>query len=107
MLFWDLLYHRYANPFLLLDNLILTDRLSDFVDVILKQKDEEMLWQLYLSDLIKEKSFNKWKESFRESACEQQSSAISKKEIEATVRKSEDILASFVPVECEVRNGTI
>lgn len=48
----DLLFSRYASPFLLLDQMILTDRFSAFVSELLRirneEKDEQTLWEFFL-----------------------------------------------------------
>ncbi len=56
-----MIFKRYSSPFLFLDNLIIQGRFSDGIDTIYKQIDEEMMWQLYLSIPMKEKSYYDWK----------------------------------------------
>lgn len=56
-----MIFKRYSSPFLFLDNLIIQGKLSEGIDTIYKQTDEEKLWQLYLSNPIKEKSYVDWK----------------------------------------------
>lgn len=52
MRFIDLLFKRYASPMQLLDSMILTHRLSEFVDKVIElyneERKEEMLWELWL-----------------------------------------------------------
>lgn len=57
-----MIFKRYSSPFLFLDNLIIQGRLSDGIDTIYKQTDEEKMWQLYLSIPMKEQSYVEWKE---------------------------------------------
>ena len=49
--FWDLLFKRYASPFLLMDEMIATDRLVEFVDSIVKRtnkdNEESTLWEFF------------------------------------------------------------
>ena len=56
----DLLFSRYASPFLLLDQMILTDRFSAFVSELLRirneEKDEQTLWEFFLHKVF-DKSF--------------------------------------------------
>ena len=90
----DLLFKRYASPFLLIDNLILIGSSSSFVDdfinFINKEKEEQINWEFFLH-----KVFNKsWKKF-----CEEVSQPIDDKEIDlgATVKKSKDMLNNFTP----------
>ena len=94
----DLLFKRYASPFLLIDNLILIGSSSSFVDdfinFINKEKEEQINWEFFLH-----KVFDKsWKEF-----CDEVSQPIVNKEIDlgATIEKSKDMLNNFTP-ESEV-----
>lgn len=94
----DLLFKRYASPFVLLDNLILINSLSSFIDdffnFINTEKEEQVQWEFFLH-----KVFDKsWKEF-----CDEVSQPIVNKEIDlgATVKKSKDMLNNFTP-ESEV-----
>ena len=48
----DLLFTRYASPFLLLDQLILTNSLSGYIDdlftIISEEKQEQTMWEFFL-----------------------------------------------------------
>lgn len=50
--FIDLLYKRYANPLQLLDIMIQTHRLSEFVDTFIEKYNEEekekVMWEIWL-----------------------------------------------------------
>ena len=90
----DLLFTRYASPFVLLDNLIATASLSTFIDDFFKfigeEKQEETKWQFFLH-----KVFDKsWKEF-----CEEIDSANKTEKIDlgATIKKSYDMLNNFTP----------
>ena len=90
----DLLFKRYASPFVLLDNLIANASLSNFIDDLFKfigeEKQEETTWQFFLH-----KVFDKsWKEF-----CEEIESVDKAKEIDlgATIKKSYDMLNNFAP----------
>ena len=94
----DLLFKRYASPFILIDNLILTNSSSSFIDDLIdfinKEKEEQINWEFFLH-----KVFDKsWKEF-----CDEVSQPIDDKEIDlgATVKKSKDMLNNFTP-ESEV-----
>ena len=86
----DLLFKRYASPFVLLDNLIATASLSAFIDDFFKFAGEENKWQFFLH-----KVFDKsWKEF-----CEEIDSANKTEKIDlgATIKKSYDMLNNFTP----------
>ena len=90
----DLLFTRYASPFVLLDNLIANASLSTFIDDFFKfigeEKQEETKWQFFLH-----KVFDKsWKEF-----CEEIDSTNKAEKIDlgATIKKSYDMLNNFTP----------
>ena len=90
----DLLFKRYASPFVLLDNFIAMGSLSDFIDDFFKfineEQQEDTKWQFFLH-----KVFDKsWKEF-----CEEIESVDKAKEIDlgATIKKSYDMLNNFAP----------
>ena len=90
----DLLFKRYASPFVLLDNLIATASLSTFIDDFFKfigeEKQEETKWQFFLH-----KVFDKsWKDF-----CEEIDSTNKAEKIDlgATINKSYDMLNNFAP----------
>lgn len=98
--FLDLLYHRYASPLTLLDTVIGSDQLYEFVDVMLEQIDEEKLWEMYLHQLFQDKSFMEWKDSVRMGEGNNgmpEAVPVTKREINAAIQNSQDILGSFVP----------
>lgn len=86
----DLLFHRYASPFLLLDQIILFGDLSDFISEVWKIRDEEMQWQYFLSKVF-DKSFEDFKESMKAQK------GMSQEEIETTIQDSMAIMDSFIP----------
>lgn len=102
MKFMDLLYHRYASPLNLLDMVIGYGQMDEFVKTMMKQIDEENLWELYLHQIIKEQSFEEWKDSMisnveKEDDRTWKESSVTQDEINAAVRKSQVILENFVP----------
>lgn len=62
----DLLFSKYASPFVLLDEMLLSNRLSDFVYKVVEKENDRKLWQMYLSILSNPYSevgsFNEFKE---------------------------------------------
>lgn len=87
----DLVFHRYASPFLLLDEVVKTGNLSEFISILWDTVQEEQQWQYFLAKVF-DKSFDDFKESIKPQQ------PISKKELEATVKESLDMMNTFVPV---------
>ena len=85
----DLLFKRYANPFLLLDTVIPAGFL-DFVVDFLNIYDEEMVWEVWLHKDI-DKSFNDFKESLRVSP------EATDEQLEDTINNSKSMLNGFIP----------
>ena len=93
----DLVFKRYSSPFFL-DLCIENSDLGKLVDVLLKKRDEEMLWEMYIASLpYNDKSFKDWKKEALERTKVKQNVHMSKKEIDATIQKSKDILSGFKP----------
>ena len=94
----DLLFSRYASPFVLLDNLILTNSTSDFIDdmfkFIIDEKEEQSQWEFFLHKVY-EKS---WKEFLDEINISDEQKEI---DLGATLNKSKNMLKNFTP-ESEV-----
>ena len=90
----DLLFKRYASPFILLDNLILISSSSSFIDdlsnFIIKEKEEQIQWEFFLH-----KVFDKsWKEFYNDVT---QPINDEKIDLGATIKKSKDMLKNFTP----------
>lgn len=86
----DLVFHRYSSPFLLLDQIVDNDELSEFVNMLWDVTEEEREWEYFLA-----KVFDKSFADFKESVKPQQ--PISKKELETTVSESLNMMNSFIP----------
>lgn len=90
----DLLFKRYASPFLLLDQMILTDRFSEFVSELLKirneETDEQTLWEFFLHRV-----FDKSYADFLKEVRQPKARPVSREEIETTVRRSYEMLKEF------------
>lgn len=94
----DLLFSRYASPFVLLDNLLLTNSASDFIDdlfkIINEEKEEQTRWEFFLH-----KIYNKtWKEFIDEINISNEQKEV---DLGATLKKSKNMLKNFTP-ESEV-----
>lgn len=93
----DLVFKRYSSPFFL-DYSIENGKLSELIDTLLKKRDEEMLWEMYLVTLpYNDKSFNDWKQETFGTRTKSKELKMSKKEIDATIKKTQEILRGFKP----------
>ena len=94
----DLLFSRYASPFVLLDNLILTNSTSDFIYDMFKfineEKEERTQWEFFLHKVY-DKS---WKEFIDEIHISNKQKEV---DLGATLNKSKNMLKNFTP-ESEV-----
>lgn len=90
-----MLFRRYASPFLLLDEMIRTGELFEFVMYMVGQINEEQEWDFFLHKVF-DKSFEEFKSEVK--ACvETQTVKMSESEIETTLKESRDILTNFIP----------
>lgn len=89
----DLLFKRYASPFILVDQMILTGHFAEFVAKLVELDADEELWQFYLAK-VEGQSFNDWKATL---GGNQAKSTMSDDEIKATVKSSYSILNGFEP----------
>ena len=93
----DLLFKRYADPFSLLTGYIQTSRFCEFIHAFCEQKKEDDRWEFFLHKV--------WGQNFDE-FCEalqttQDQQDMSDYDVEATVKKSMDILGNFNPKQEE------
>lgn len=90
----DLLFKRYASPFVLLDNLIFTNSTSDFISNLIKTINEEQekkeLWDFFLHKVY-DKS---WKEFVDEINISKEQKEV---DLGATLTKSKNMLKNFTP----------
>ena len=90
----DLLFTRYASPFVLLDNLILTHSLNnfidDFFDFIIEERKEKTEWEFFLHKVY-DKSWGEFSDSIK------QSNDQTPIDLDATLTKSKNILNNFTP----------
>lgn len=92
----DLLFKRYASPFLLLEIYIEEGRLYDFVAEFMRTHNEELMWDVWLHKVF-DKNFEEYKEAVLSAA--KSSIRPSKKQLETTLIDSMNILDSFNPEE--------
>ena len=91
-----MIFKRYSSPFLFLENLINQGRLSDGIDTIYKQVDEEKLWNLYLSIPMKEKSYVDWKNEILTKNEEKTTFEVAE-DLEEVKNNARNILKNFKP----------
>ena len=88
----DLLFTRYASPFILLDGLILTNSLYNFISDFLGFVSEDENWEFFLHKVY-DKS---WSEFSDEIVQEENQKQI---DLGATLMKSKNMLNNFTPTE--------
>lgn len=93
----DLLFQRYASPFLLIDRYISAKQFESFVfkfvSNVNREKEDDFNWQFYLHKVF-DKSYSDFKEDIKNS---RETLEMSSKEQEATVLNSFNILGGFNP----------
>lgn len=91
----DLLFKRYASPFLLLDQLILTNTLNNFIDDLFKfmgeENQEKTTWEFFLHKVY-DKSWGDFCDEIKV-----QTNVENNVDIGETLIKSKDILTNFTP----------
>ena len=90
----DLLFTRYASPFVLLDGLILTNSLNkyvdDFFDFIIEERKEKSEWEFFLHKVY-DQSWSDFVKSIEQSENQEPI------DLGATLNKSKNILNNFTP----------
>lgn len=86
----DLLFKRYASPFVLLDGLILTNSLNSFVDDFFGFVNEQTEWEFFLHKVY-DKSWSEFSDSIKQSDNQEPI------DLGATLIKSKNILNNFTP----------
>ena len=89
----DLLFKRYADPFSLVDGYIQTGRFCEFIGAFIAQQNEDDRWEFFLHK-VWDKTYKDFCETLQTS---QDLQSMSNATIEATVKKSMDILGNFHP----------
>ena len=86
----DLLFVRYASPFILLDGLILTNSLNSFIDDFFDFVREDNEWEFFLHKVY-DKSWSEFSNDIEQ--------AENQKPIDlgATLMKSKNMLNNFTP----------
>ena len=86
----DLIFKRYSNPYLILNEMILYGSFSDFVNEIISNYNDELLYQLWLSN----NPYNKVEYvDFKKSLI----NPVETKSLETTIEDSYKMLNDFKP----------
>ena len=86
----DLLFKRYASPFVLLDSLIIANSLNSFVDDFIVFVKEDNEWEFFLHKVY-DKSWKEFSDDIKSSENAKQI------DFGATLIKSKNILNNFTP----------
>ena len=86
----DLLFTRYASPFVLLDSLIMTNSLNNFVSDFIGFVKEDNEWEFFLHKVY-DKSWGEFSDSIKQSDNQEPI------DLGATLIKSKNILNNFTP----------
>ena len=86
----DLLFTRYASPFVLLDGLIMTNSLNSFVDDFFDFVNEERNWEVFLHKVYDQS----WSDFVKEIEQSENQKPI---DLGATLVKSKNMLSNFTP----------
>ena len=85
----DLLFKRYASPFILLDNLISTSSLTSFIVEMWETVNEEKLWDYFMHKVF-DKSWNEFVDDVKPKKTKMI-------DVGATLIKSKNMLKNFTP----------
>lgn len=91
----DLLFKRYANPFLLMDNMIATGRFYEFVMEFIDIHNDEKIYAVWLHKIF-DKGFDAFKEAVMEN---NQIVNVDNQNVGTTINESMNILNNFNPHE--------
>lgn len=94
-MFMDLLFKRYASPFLLLDNYIQQGRFFEFIVEFAKITNEEKMFDVWKHKVF-DKSFEEFKETIM-TETKNETINVSKIAMKKTIQDSRAILESFDP----------
>lgn len=89
----DLLFTRYASPFLLMDGMIQNGMFCEFIYRVVKAKREADEWEVYLHK-VWDKSFSEFRDEVRLNERHQHMPA---DQMENTIKHSMNILNNFNP----------
>lgn len=87
----DLLFKRYASPFILFDGMLESCRFCEFVNKLIDIKNDEDIYHLWIHKVY-DKSYQDFKDDVISS-----SRPVNPVNLGATIRESESILQGFIP----------
>lgn len=91
----DLLFKRYANPFILMDQYIKSRRLLKFIDDLIINYNEDEIYRLWLH-----KVYNKNYVDFKKEIDDQiKAMSFTKEQKNSVIENSKNILENFKPQE--------
>lgn len=99
----DLIFHRYADPYTLLDTMIENRSFDEFVCTFVRIDDDDKLWDMYIHKCWENISFNAFKAKIYgvisgDGSQQNRSGAFeSRDELEATIKDSMSIIENFKP----------
>lgn len=93
----DLLFKRYASPYILCDQMIFAGNFLSFVQNLEEVTNEEKLWDFYLHKAMGNQSFDEFKGALN--GKQKNQTNMSDSEIETTVTNSFGVLNGFIPDE--------
>ncbi len=91
----DLLFKRYASPFLLTDQMIRTSTFAEFVSELIRITNEEKEWEVWMHR-AKDKTYDEFQREIG-SPITTQEERTKKEDLEAIIKDSNNILDSFNP----------
>ena len=89
----DLLFKRYASPFLLTDQMIQTSTFADFVSELIRITSEEKEWEVWMHR-AKDKTYNEFKREIGNPIATQETN---QEDLEAIIKDSNNLLDNFNP----------
>lgn len=98
----DSLFREYANPFILLDEVIQCGQLNDFLNTFSESQEEKVLWDMYCYKLgaFDNRSFEEFKHDMTRNTVNIE---VPKKEkLETTIKHSFNIMKNF---EFDMKGG--
>lgn len=93
----DLLFKRYASPFLLLDGMIQASSFAHFVAELMRIINEEKEWEVWMHR-AKDKTYDEFKRAINSPSITPKEE-INESDLEAIVKDSSSILNNFKPSE--------
>lgn len=94
----DSLFVEYANPFLLLENIIQTGRFVEFINVFLAKRKERQRWEYYINK-IPAWDARSWEQFNEDLDCIERSEDTTNEHLETTINKTRQMLNNFIPEE--------